>query len=100
MATGILSSKRANPALADITATDALIQEERRKEFIGEGHRFFDQMRLGKPIIRLDGDGYHFAESAGCPGTITWDYFKVVLPISHTERKFYPELQQNPGYTE
>lgn len=31
--------KRANPAAVDVIATDNLIQEERRKEFIGEGHR-------------------------------------------------------------
>lgn len=102
VASGYLNTirKRANPAATDVTATDALIQDERRKEFIGEGHRFFDQMRLGKSIVRLDGDGYNFAQSAGCPGTIDWNYYKIVLPISHTERKFYPELQQNPGYTE
>lgn len=32
-------------------------------------------------------------------------YFSIFLLlfinlISHTERKFYPELQQNPGYTD
>ncbi|MDY0332504.1 MAG: RagB/SusD family nutrient uptake outer membrane protein [Bacteroidales bacterium] len=102
VASGYLNTirKRANPSVADVVATDDLIQIERRKELVGEGHRFFDQMRLGKPMVRLDGDGYNFAESVGCPGSVTWDYFKVVLPISHTERKFYPELQQNPGYTE
>ncbi len=92
--------KRANPSVSDVVATDDLIQTERRKEFIGEGHRFFDQMRLGRPITRADGDGHNFAVSQGCPETITWNYHKVVLPISHTERKLYPELQQNPGYTE
>jgi len=102
VASGYLNTirKRANPAAANVTATDNLIQDERRKEFVGEGHRFFDQMRLGKSIVRLDGDGYNFAQSTGCPGTIDWNYYKIVLPISHTERKFYPELQQNPGYTE
>lgn len=102
VASGYLNTirKRANPNVADVVATDDLIQIERRKEFIGEGHRFFDQMRLGKPITRLDGDGHNFAQSAGCPGTVDWSYFKVVLPISHTQRKFYPQLQQNPGYTE
>jgi len=102
VASGYLNTirKRANPAALDVTATDNLIQDERRKEFIGEGHRFFDQMRLGLSITRLDGDGYNFAQSAGCPGTIDWNYFKVVLPISHIERKFYPQLQQNPNYTE
>jgi tetratricopeptide (TPR) repeat protein len=92
--------KRANPSVFDVTATDDLIQIERRKEFIGEGHRFFDQMRLGRSITRKDSDGYNFAVSAGCPETITWDYNKIVLPISHTERQIYPELQQNPGYTD
>ena len=28
----------------------------------------------------------------------SWDYYKVALPISHSERMIYPELQQNPGY--
>ena len=92
--------KRANPSVSDVTATDLLIQNERRKEFIGEGHRFFDQMRLGNSIIRKDSDGYNFAVSAGCPETITWDYNRIVLPISHTERQIYPNLKQNPGYTE
>ncbi|MEN6619569.1 MAG: RagB/SusD family nutrient uptake outer membrane protein [Rikenellaceae bacterium] len=92
--------KRANPSVANVTATDDLIQIERRKEFIGEGHRFFDQMRLGKSITRKDSDGYNFAVSAGCPETITWSYDRIVLPISHTERQIYPALQQNPGYTE
>lgn len=92
--------KRANPSVSDVTATDLLIQNERRKEFIGEGHRFFDQMRLGNSITRKDSDGYNFAVSAGCPETITWSYNHIVLPISHTERQIYPDLQQNPGYTE
>lgn len=92
--------KRANPSVSVVTATDELIQIERRKEFIGEGHRFFDQMRLGNSIVRKDSDGYNFAVSVGCPETITWNYEKVVLPISHTERQTYPELEQNPGYTD
>jgi len=92
--------RRANPSVSDVFATDDLIQIERRKEFIGEGHRFFDQMRTGGSIVRKDSDGYNFAVSAGCPEVINWDYFKVVLPISHTERQTYPNLQQNPGYTE
>ena len=92
--------KRANPSVSDVIATDDLIQIERRKEFIGEGHRFFDQMRLGKSITRKDSDGYNFAVSAGCPETITWNNYQIVLPISHTERQIYPTLQQNPGYTE
>lgn len=102
VASGYLNAirKRANPNVQDVVATDDLIQLERRKEFVGEGHRFFDQMRLGRSVVRLDGDGYNFAESAGCPGTVDWSYYKVVLPISHTQRKFYPQLQQNPGYTE
>jgi starch-binding outer membrane protein, SusD/RagB family len=92
--------KRANPSATDVVATDELIQDERRKEFIGEGHRFFDMMRIGGSIVRSDGDGYNFAVSAGCPEEIDWNYYKIVLPISHTERQIYPNLDQNPGYTE
>ncbi|HBG53786.1 MAG TPA: RagB/SusD family nutrient uptake outer membrane protein, partial [Rikenellaceae bacterium] len=66
VASGYLNTirKRANPNVADVVATDDLIQIERRKELVGEGHRFFDQMRLGKSITRLDSDGHNFAESA------------------------------------
>lgn len=91
--------KRADPTAADVTATLALIQLERQKEFIGEGHRFYDVMRRGGTITRdLSADPHDYAGGSGYKTSFSWDYFKVALPISHEQRMIYPELQQNPGY--
>jgi len=90
--------KRANPENPTITCTLDDILKERRKEFIGEGHRFFDMMRLGKTITRKG--GFHFAtEIYEAPESYDWNYYKVVLPISRSTRLIYPLLAQNPGYT-
>lgn len=99
----VQASKRLNeirvkrdPSAADVTATLDLVQIERRKEFIGEGHRFFDVLRRGGTITRDDTDPH---EVSGIT-SIDWNDYRCVLPISHTERVLYQELQQNPGYKE
>ena len=90
--------KRANTnANLSYTLTEDEILTERRKEFIGEGHRFFDMMRLGKTINRnYDGNVLINSETH----QITWNYHRVVLPISATEIILWGGsiLQQNPGY--
>ena len=51
--------QRANPA-KEVTAAEYTLDrvlEERSKELIGEGHRFFDMLRNGKTIVRKG--GYH-----------------------------------------
>lgn len=91
--------KRADPTAANVTATLALVQTERQKEFIGEGHRFFDVMRRGGTITRnMATDEHDYAGSSQYKASFSWDYEKVVLPISNNERVSCPELQQNPGY--
>jgi len=80
--------------VTSITLDDILT--ERRKEFVGEGHRFFDLMRTGNSVTRSG--GFHWC--TGEAVTITPTSKKVCLPISHSQRLIYPELQQNPGYTE
>lgn len=91
--------KRADPTADDVVATLERIQIERQKEFIGEGHRFFDVIRRGGKIIKdatLDDRDFAGATRQ----EIDWNDTRVVLPISHTERLLYPELAQNPGYDE
>ena len=76
-----------------------MVQTERQKEFIGEGHRFFDVMRRGGTITRnMATDEHDYAGSSQYKASFSWDYEKVVLPISNNERISYPELQQNPDY--
>ena len=89
--------KRADLTAEDVVATQDLIMLERHKEFIGEGHRFFDVMRTGGEIVRdssVDPKDYD-----GSPRrVINWNTHTIVLPIASTEITIYPELQQNPGY--
>ena len=89
--------KRADPTAADVVATLDRIQIERQKEFIGEGHRFFDVLRRGGKIVKdASLDDRDFA--GNIRQEIDWNDHRVVLPISHNEIMLYPELQQNPGY--
>lgn len=89
---------RANPdASTTYTFNEDAILTEKRKEFAGEGHRFFDMMRLGKTINRTG--GWHYATNVGT-ATITNDDYRTVLPISASEIAFWGGgiLVQNPGY--
>ena len=90
--------KRADNTATDVVATLDLIQTERQKEFIGEGHRFFDVMRRGGEFVRDASDPHEFGAKSQYLNSLKVGDTQVCLPISHTERLRYPELQQNPGY--
>ncbi|RZK58069.1 MAG: RagB/SusD family nutrient uptake outer membrane protein [Pedobacter sp.] len=93
--------RRRSPNLAPATAATVsvdMILDERSKEFIGEGQRFFDMIRLNKPITFND-------ELGAIPAsfrtkTIDRTFFRTRLPISQTEINANPGIgaQQNPGY--
>jgi starch-binding outer membrane protein, SusD/RagB family len=65
------------------------ILRERRKEFLNEGHRFFDMKRLGRNITKAGG-------AAGNP--ITFEDFRILPPIPQSEIDGNPNLVQNFGY--
>lgn len=69
------------------------VLDERSKELVGEGHRFFDLLRNGKTIIRQG--GYHLPS---VQEEVDWDFYKCVLPIPEDQFIFSPEMEQNPGY--
>lgn len=89
--------QRADLNAEAVTATLDLVMLERHKEFIGEGHRFFDVMRTGGTIVRdmsvderdYDGDPKR---------VIDWNTYTIVLPIAENEFSVHSELVQNPGY--
>lgn len=97
--------KRANPnavTIADSDATLARIILERRKELVGEGHRFFDAMRNNETIVRYTNEtdkGFHYTL---IPESQKFDrtYFRAILPIPVSETDANPNIakQQNPGY--
>ena len=87
---------RANPAkmVSEAEFTLDRVLTERRKELVGEGHRFFDALRNGKTIRRQGG-----VHLVGVPTDIDWNYEKCVLPIPVDQFQLNPDMQQNPGYT-
>ena len=89
--------QRADLTAVPVAATMDLVMLERHKEFIGEGHRFFDVMRTGGEIVRdmsIDVRDYD-----GDPRkVIDWNTYTIVLPIAENEFSVHPAIQQNPGY--
>jgi len=98
--------RKRNPALADLTtASDnaALIEEvflQRRIELIGEGHRYFDILRVGGTVHYTDGGFWSAIPAGGRGSTVDWDFHRCVLPIGINEINANPVIanQQNPGY--
>lgn len=86
--------KRAGSSLASVPATAENVKLERRREFVGEGIRFWDLVRWG--------DTNQLTENLPEYNSVrTWDDTKKYLPIPEseilkTEGEF--KLKQNPGY--
>lgn len=87
--------ERGNPdntvAAADYTLDRVL--DERRRELVGEGHRYFDMLRNGRTMYRSGGN-----HLLGTPAEVNWDYDKCILPIDRDQFAFCPDMPQNPGY--
>jgi len=86
---------RAIAGAAETPATIADVLKERRKELVGEGHRFYDIMRLGLTVTRSG--GRHFLNiDEGV--TVGWDNYLCVLPVPRTELDVNPGVGQTAGY--
>lgn len=88
--------KRGNPAnsVSQSEFTLNRVLDERRKEFVGEGHRYFDLLRNGYTWSRKG--GYHFTAVESFD--VSWDYYRCILPVPLDQFKRNPDLQQNPEY--
>lgn len=100
-------AKRANPATTEsITAANISLDrvlKERRKELVGEGHRFFDAMRNNLTITRYEDEtnrGRHYILTVPESRKFDRTYYRIILPIPVSETGANPviKLQQNPGY--
>jgi len=92
--------KRA-PALAPVTAanvTEQNILDEKSKELLCEGSRFFDMIRANKSITF--NDEHVGVTMSHRSKTIDRTFFKTILPIAQSDINANPGLgaQQNPGY--
>ncbi len=70
------------------------ILEEKHKEFVGEGVRYFDLKRMNVPLKRYNANG-------NAVKTVAADDYKWLLPIPQSEYKYnenITEADQNPGW--
>ncbi len=71
-----------------------VIEIERRKELVIEGHRWFDLRRLNKGVVRDPADFI----SPTSQFTLDSSSPKFVFPIPQSETFANPNIQQNQGY--
>ncbi len=74
-------------ALANMQAFEDEILNERIRELVVEGHRFYDLKRLGRDVRNAD-------------GTIKFrrDSHRILSPIGATHYGVNPLIKENPGY--
>ncbi|MEO1448042.1 MAG: RagB/SusD family nutrient uptake outer membrane protein [Bacteroidota bacterium] len=80
-----------SPASTQAELRDA-IEMERRYEFIGEGHRWFDLKRTGKAVETMN------AWFAANNRNVTISADNLVLPVPQSQIDTDPAISQNPGY--
>lgn len=68
------------------------ILAEKQKEFVGEGVRYFDLKRLGKPLKRYKNLG------ASVSATIQADDYRWLFPVPASEYKYNDAMDQNPQW--
>jgi len=89
-----LRAERGASALdpADYATEDDVLDEildERRRELVAEGHRFFDLKRLGRDIRKAPATGRD---------DITFNNFRILDDLPADQLEVNSELVQNPGY--
>ncbi|HEY9258174.1 RagB/SusD family nutrient uptake outer membrane protein [Chitinophaga sp.] len=91
-----LRAQRGLAALSGVADKDVLdyVLAESRKEFMFEGHRYFDLLRNGKDVVR---NFCHDLLEVAAPCTISTTSDIAICPIPQTELNTNP-IGQNPGY--
>ncbi|MCI4668257.1 MAG: RagB/SusD family nutrient uptake outer membrane protein [Bacteroidia bacterium] len=92
-----LNAVRNRAGLENSTATSQeevrdAIQMERRFEFIGEGHRWFDLKRYGTAVETMNA---WFSENGK---NVVIDATKLLLPVPQSQIDTDPAITQNAGY--
>ena len=94
--------QRANPnnTIQGEIITLERVLNERRKEFVAEGHRMYDLLRNGLRIRRLEEKHKDLSKTKHNTSYMEydWTFYKIVLPIPKKEMDANPNIEQNPGY--
>ncbi|MDF2931477.1 MAG: RagB/SusD family nutrient uptake outer membrane protein [Chryseobacterium sp.] len=88
---------RAGISAVNFSNKDLLLNEidkERRLEFVGEGHRWFDLIRTGKAISVMTS---HFTNNPGY-STAQINNHHLLMPVPQGQINTDPAIKQNPGY--
>ncbi|MDR2238097.1 MAG: RagB/SusD family nutrient uptake outer membrane protein [Chryseobacterium sp.] len=88
---------RAGLPAVNITDQAQLLEEtalERRKELVGEGHRWFDLVRTGTAIQVMTA---HFQNTPGYSTAVIKPY-NLLMPVPQNQINTDPAIKQNPGY--
>lgn len=88
---------RAGVSTVNLTTQQQLLDEidlERRKELVGEGHRWFDLVRTGKAIQVMTN---YFQVTPGY-STATIKNYNLIMPVPQDQINTDPAIKQNPGY--
>lgn len=88
---------RAGISAINFSNKDLLLNEidkERRLEFVGEGHRWFDLIRTGKAISVMTS---HFTNNPGY-STAQINNHHLLMPVPQGQINTDPAIKQNPGY--
>ena len=81
---------------SEVTADD--IFNEYRRELLGEGKLFFEEMRQNRKI-KFEDDAWGFGTTTTYrETTIDRTFFRTILPICQDEINTNPDIKQNPGY--
>ena len=78
------------------------ISIERRKELVGEGHRYFDCLRRNEKIVRYTSEadkGWHQILNSE-EKSFDRDYYKAISAIPQSEINANPNIKQNDQYGE
>lgn len=78
-----------DPAAFNVDSAYDEILDERRRELVAEGHRFFDLKRLGRDIRKAPETGRD---------DIPFNSFRLLDDLPSNQLEVNPELVQNPGY--
>ena len=81
-------------SLTDATLDNIIL--ERRREFFGEGHRFYDIARLGMDMPTVDVIKQQYDDLTGASPEA--GSYRFAYPISLSERNANPNIVQNYGY--
>lgn len=68
------------------------LEDERRVEFLLEGHRWFDLLRTGRTITVMN----QYFQNHGLNFSVTPN--ELLMPIPQREIDINPNMKQNPGY--